>query len=178
MSWIFGKKQSYRSLLFCLFISFLIFGISLFASNNWQQLFSCVLLAVITFVVLVTVIYPIFLPMHLNYVKIDSSGIEFYKVESWWDKINLVFNPNFVLPIKITYPEIKKVSVITGKRIATPQKLIDSPADISDVVMPKLPDGIEITTVNREKIVAETNWPDTSERCKLDEALEFVRENI
>lgn len=178
MSWTFGNKPSYKSLVSSIGISFFIFGMALFATNDWRKLFSCVLFAVISFVLLVTIVYPIFLPRYLNYVRIDDSGIEFYQVEDWWDKVNLVFNPYMIKPVKVIYDEITEVDAVTNRRLPVPQRLNDTPADTSEIIMPKLPSGIEITTVNREKIVAETNWPETTERCKLDEALKFARKHM
>lgn len=161
MGWSFGKKQSYELLSSSILISIFIFILSyVFIDTIWVS----IVIAVLGFVVLSLGIFPFYLPKMISYINVNLNGVEYYHLNNWQDRLQLIFDPDAFKLSKINYSDIDDISVITGKKVLDPE------------IGARSTSGVLITTKDNDDIFVDISWYDTVDNPVFDRAMEFVQD--
>lgn len=103
----FGKRINHYPIFISFILSFIAGSIGLIADIRIS-----ILLFLIVLFLLVCIYFPMNLPNLFGHWQLETHGISYYKMNSYWDKLKRVISPNTVEFQFISYSQIKNFKVV------------------------------------------------------------------
>lgn len=104
----FGKQLTHWPILVSFILSFFVGGFGLIINIKLALMLFFIVLFLLIFIY-----FPSYLPILFGHWQLENHGISYYKMNSYRDKLKMIFAPNKVEFQFISYSQIKSVRVVT-----------------------------------------------------------------